>query len=496
MKRGDLVFQQKIKEVMLAVIPIMFLVLLIHFFLVPLTLSQLLLFFAGAILVLIGLAIFLLGAEISVSHIGYILGQGITKKGKLSYLITGGLLIGLVISIAEPSLTILGAQIQEMSQQALGQMTVVLVVSLGVAILLVIGMIRIVFKWNIKLVLALGYLLVFLLSFLIDEVFLALAFDSSGATTGALTVPFVLAMSSGVSALASDDIDDGANFGLIGITSIGPILAMLILGLFFNGRLAGEMPETEVISPSILQMLGNVLLDSIQQVLMGLLPLIILFVLYHYFIERQSKQTFKDIMVGLGYLLLGLVLFLTGVSGGFMPIGQYLGTVLFTNQPMYVIVGIGFALGVMAILAEPAVYVLIDQIEDSTGGTISRKVVLFLIAIGVGFAIALTILRVLIPELRLWHLLLPGYVLIILLSRFVPDLFVGIGIDSGGVASGPMTGTFIFAFVQGVSIANPTADPMMDGFGMIALVAMVPILFIELLGFIYVQLSRKQENIN
>lgn len=177
-----------------------------------------------------------------------------------------------------------------------------------------------------------------------------------------------------------------------------------------------------------------------------------------------------------------------------MPTSQYLGGQLFQSQPPYVIILIGFILGVMAILAEPAIYVLIDQIEDITGGTISRNLVLALISIGVGVAISLTIVRILVPGLRLWHLLLPGYLLIIILAKIIPNLFVGMGFDSGGVASGPMTGTFIFAYVQGISIINPTSDPIIDGFGMIALVAMVPILFIEILGCIYIMLQKRQED--
>ncbi|MBK0348043.1 DUF1538 domain-containing protein [Aerococcaceae bacterium zg-ZJ1578] len=487
--------KDKLREVTIAVVPIVILVLLIHWFLVPLSMTQLNLFFLGALLVLIGLAIFLLGVDISVSRMGYLLGQGLTKKGKISYILLGGLFIGFIVSIAEPSLTILGYQIQEMSHNALRQFTVIMVVSLGVAAALAVGLLRIIFNWDIRRIVMLGYLIIFAVSFFVEEAIFTFAFDSSGATTGALTVPFVLAMSSGVSDLFSNDSEDEErSFGLVGIASIGPIIAMLLLGVFNKGNLSGDFPEPVTKELSIMRVLLSELGDSIHQVILGALPLVLIFVLYHFFISRQSKQTFKDIMFGLGYLMFGLVLFLTGVSAGFMPIGQHLGMALFHEHSMFIMVMIGFILGVMAILAEPAVYVLIDQIEDTTGGTISRTLVLILIAVGVGVAIALTILRVLIPALRLWHILLPGYFLVLLFSRFVPKLFVGMGFDSGGVASGPMTGTFIFAFVQGISIANPTANPIIDGFGMIALVAMVPILFIELLGFVYVLISRNQQD--
>lgn len=487
--------REKLKEVLIAVVPIVLLVLLIHFFLTPLTFKQLSLFFVGSVMVLFGLAIFLMGVDISISRMGYILGRGLTKKGKLSYIVWGGILIGFIVSVAEPSLTILGAQIQQMSQNMLGQMSVVLVVSVGVAIMLSVGMMRIVYNWNITKMMMIGYLAILVLTFFVEESLFTFAFDSSGATTGALTVPFVLAMSSGISALSQQNSDnDEMSFGLVGIASIGPILAMLLLGLFQKGDLSGVFGPPESISESIIKIIMTELVTSIQQVLLGVLPLVLIFTVYHWVIERQSKQTFMDIMVGLGYMMFGLVIFLTGVSAGFMPISQYLGGELFQSHSPYVIIIIGFILGVMAILAEPAIYVLINQIEDITGGTISRKLVLGLIASGVGVAIALTIIRVLIPELRLWHILLPGYALIMILAHLVPNLFVGMGFDSGGVASGPMTGTFIFAFVQGISIVNPTADPIIDGFGMIALVAMVPILFIEILGFVYVVISRRQQD--
>lgn len=485
---------EKLKEVLMAVVPITLLVLLIHLFFVPLDIKQLTLFMIGSSFVLLGLAIFLLGVDISITTMGYLLGQGLTKKGKLLLLMVGGILIGFIVSIAEPSLTILGAQIQEMSQQILSQMEVVILVSIGVALFLSLGMIRIVYNWNISVIVTIGYLAILILAFFVDEAILTFAFDSSGATTGALTVPFVLAMSAGISTLSQKNVDDDeASFGLVGIASIGPIIAMLILGGISNHQLAGNFSTIEPINERVLTILKNEIMTSFHQVILGVVPLIIIFLLYHYFIERQSSQLFKDIMVGLGYLMVGLILFLTGVSAGFMPISQYLGGALFNSQPTYVLVIIGFILGVMAILAEPAIYVLMDQIEDITGGTISKKLVLALIATGVGVAIALTVIRILNPSIRLWHILLPGYILILILSHKVPKLFVGMGFDSGGVASGPMTGTFIFAYVQGIAIASPTSDPIIDGFGMIAVVAMVPILFIEILGWVYQKIEQSQQ---
>lgn len=485
--------RQKLKEVMMAVVPIAILVMLIHLFLVPLSLKQFVLFAMGVLLVLLGLSVFLLGVDISISRMGHLLGQGLTQKGNIGLLVIGGIIIGFIISIAEPSLTILGDQIATMSNQSLSQMQVVVVVSIGVAFLLALGMLRLVYVWDIGKIMTISYGIIFILAFFVDEAMMTFAFDASGATTGALTVPFVLALSSGISSLSNEQIEKNEiSFGLVGIASIGPILAMAILGLFLDQTLTGEMELSTVIHQPIITIILEALLDSIQQVMVGVLPLLAIFLIYHFVIEKQTGQTFKDIMVGLVYLIFGLILFLTGVSAGFMPISQFLGGALYQSQSQFVLVLIGFILGVMAILAEPAIYVLINQIEDETGGTISKNLVLGLIASGVGVAVALTVIRTLNPSLRLWHILLPGYILIILLANKVPKLFVGMGFDSGGVASGPMTGTFIFAYIQGIAIESPVSDPIIDGFGMIAAVAMVPILFIELLGWFYLTIERNQ----
>lgn len=485
----------KLKEVSTAVIPLSIIVLILHFFFVPLSNHELVLFFTGAVLVLVGLAVFLLGVDVSINKMGQILGQGITKKNNLALLLAGGAIIGFTVSVAEPALTILGSQIDQMSNGLLNGTLVVIVVSLGVGFFLSIGMLRIAFRWDIALVMTICYGIVFLLSFIAEEAFFTFAFDSSGATTGAITVPFILAMSAGMAALGSGD-DDQFNFGMVGIASVGPIVAMMVMGLFFDADLTqGEFEVVqEVVSGGISQIILQDASRSFFEVILGILPVLIIFILFNFFIERQSRQIIQDINVGLVYILIGLTMFLTGVSSGFMPVTQTLGADLYENYSAFWPIAIGFILGILAILAEPAIYVLIDQVEEITGGTISKKMVLITICLGVGLAIALTIVRIMIPGLRLWHILLPGFLISIALSWVIPKLFVGLAFDSGGVASGPMTGTFIFAFVQGIALSNPHADVIVDGFGMIAVVAMTPILFIEILGFIYHMATKRLED--
>ena len=483
----------KIKEVSLSVIPITMIVLILHFFFVPLSNQDLLLFIIGALFVLLGLALFLFGVDVSINPIGNVLGVGVTQKNNLWLLIIGGLLIGFTGSVAEPALTILGSQIEEMSGGLLSGSLVVLVVAAGVGIFLTIGILRIAYRWNISKLVTIFYGIIFIFSIFADEVFFTFAFDSSGATTGALTIPFILAISAGMVNVRADSQSEEFNFGLVGISSIGPIFAMLMLDMFLDIDLSSSIPVVmESSTMSIWQSILQETWVSFLEVLIGILPILVIFFIYHLFIERQSKRLIRDICVGLIYLVLGLTLFLSGVASGFMPITQILGSELYLNYSAIWPILIGFILGIVAILAEPAIYVLIEQVETITGGTISKKMVLVTISLGVGLAIALTIIRMMVPWLRLWHILLPGFGLSIILSWFVPKLFVGLAFDSGGVASGPMTGTFIFAFVQGIALSIPDANVIVDGFGMIAVVAMTPILFIEILGFIYYMAEKRQ----
>ena len=493
-RKDDRLFISKFKEVLQAIVPISFIVLLLHFFLVPLTSTQLSLFIIGTAFVLIGLTIFLLGVDVSINQMGHILGSGLTQSKNLGLFIFAGLFIGFIISIAEPSLTILGQQIETMSDQLLPQSTVIIIVSIGVAIFMTVGLLRIAFQWNIKWIISLSYLIIFILVYVVEESFITFGFDSSGATTGALTVPFMLALSNGVTSLSNESQTEEYHFGVVGITSIGPIISMLILGLIHPLKLSGHFPSPNLTTLTIPTILMQSLLDAIIQVLMGVMPLLLIFLIYHFFFKKQSPQTLKKILTGLIYLMTGLCLFLTGVASGFMPVSQYLGGKLMTEHSNYWVIFIGFTLGVVAILAEPAIYVLIDEIEEVTGGSLRPMVVLLTIALGVGSAIALTIFRIMVPQLRLWHILLIGFIIIIGFAWKLPNLFVGMAFDSGGTASGPMTGTFIFAFVQGIAIAHLSADPILDGFGMIAVVAMTPILFIEILGLIYHYLLSHEED--
>ncbi len=491
-----IVLFQKFKEVLLSVIPITIIVILLNFSIAKLPNDVFIRFIIGVILITIGLSIFLFGVDIGITPLGTKIGKSISKFNKLWIIIIIGFVLGFFISIAEPDLQILASQVAAVTNGQIAKLIILIVVSIGIAVLLVFGLVRIVYNFSLNKILAILYGITLLLSFFVSPEFLAISFDASGATTGALTVPFILALALGISSLKKDSKQsEKDSFGLVAITSTGAILGVMLMGIFnkisgLKGVLNhGVMRSTSIIGP-FLDILPNIIFESI----FALIPVLIIYLAFNIKVFHLQKKQFKKILKGLLYTLIGLILFLLGVNAGFMDVGVILGQkiALFDNKA-YVII-IGFVLGFVTILAEPAVHVLTHQIEVVTSGYIKPKVILGSLSIGVGLAIALSIIRILVAEVQLWHYLLPGYIISIVMSYFVDDLFVGIAFDSGGVASGPMTATFILAFTQGVADSIKDADVLRDGFGMIALVAMTPIITLQILGLIY-KLNIKSKSI-
>ena len=324
--------------------------------------------------------------------------------------------------------------------------------------------------------------------------FLAVAFDASGATTGALTVPFILALAAGISVLKKDiKASEEDSFGLVGLASAGAILAVLATGVLTNtSRLSGSLPATEAVAGTVLSPFLQQLPVIAGEVSLALLPILIVFFLFQKISFKLSGRALRRIIFGLIFAFLGLLLFLTGVNAGFLDVGRVFGReIVAIGNKGYVIL-MGFALGLLTVLAEPAVYVLMHQIEEVTSGYIKKSMVLIFLSIGVACAVALSMLRIMIPGIQLWHYLLPGYIIAMIMTCITPNLFVGIAFDAGGVASGPMTATFILAFANGVAAAMEGADVLTDGFGMIAMVAMAPLIALQILGFIYKIKSKKE----
>jgi hypothetical protein len=488
------VITEKLKEVITAVLPITIIVIVLNFTLTPLEPIQLTRFIFGALFIVIGLAVFLLGVDIAVTPIGKMLGKSIVKPNKIWLLALAGVVLGLFISIAEPDLHILAQQVDYVSAGLLGRWSIVIVVSLGVGVLIAIGLIRIVLNIPLYKMLIVIYLIIGALAVFSTPEFLAIAFDASGATTGALTVPFILALAVGITAMKKDSkASEKDSFGLVAIASAGAIIAVLIMSIVMNpGEITGTIDETVNDSTSIFGPFLELIPESTTDAIMALLPIIFIFIFFQFISFKLPRKGLRAIFFGFLFVLLGLALFLVGVNAGFLEVGRIIGYNLATFDNKLIVVGVAFVLGFVIIMAEPAVYVLTKQIEDVTSGYVRRKIVMAFLSIGVGTAVALSSIRVLIPELHLWHFLLPGYAIALAMTFFVPKLFVGIAFDSGGVASGPMTATFILAFAQGTAAATEGANVLIDGFGVIAMVALMPIIALQILGIIFKIKSRKQ----
>jgi len=307
-----------------------------------------------------------------------------------------------------------------------------------------------------------------------------------------LTVPFILALAIGVSHLKKDSkASEKDSFGLVAIASTGAIIAVMIMNIIAKtDKISGSLEQHDADSGLISPFIHKFPIVA-QEIIIALVPILILFLVFQKISFKMSNKSVRKVLIGLLFTFIGLVFFLVGVNAGFMDVGTAIGHSIASLENKTYVVIIAFILGLVTILAEPAVHVLTHQIEDVTSGYVRRKAVLISLSLGVGLAVALSMIRIIIPELQLWHYLLPGYIIAIAMTYFVPKLFVGIAFDSGGVASGPMTATFILAFVQGAAEAIEGANVLVDGFGMIAMVALTPLIALQVLGLIFKLKSKK-----
>lgn len=461
-KKVSLIFIDEIKNTSKSVVPIAILVVILNFF-VGVESKLLVNFFLGCAGVIVGLGVFLTGVEISVSEIGSIMGEFLARFDSIIKVIVFGVFIGFTISIAEPDLLILAGEVT--TAIGIPAQVIVMIISLGVGIMISSGLYRIFKDISLSTMMCLIYGIVFILMIFTEEMGHAIAFDSSGATTGAMTTPFIIALGLGVANLKGEKSEDDS-FGLVGLASTGPILAGLLMSLFSGG--GGEiLADHAAHSP---------LMSGFINSTFAIVPIALVFYIMNYLYFKIEKDELRSISLGLVYTYLGLILFLTSVEGGFMDLARVMGEGLSHSKFLPLI---GFVLGLLVVLAEPAVAVLSEQVEDVTGGSIPRKNILIALSIGVAFAVMLAIFRIRIEGFALWMLIVPGFLISLILSRRVDQIFVGIAFDSGGVASGPMTATFILAFCQGV------AGNIADGFGVISFVAMMPVLTIMIIGNLY-----------
>lgn len=471
----------KILESLQAVVPITLIVLALGMTIVPMTLSTLLLFLAGAVFLIVGMGFFTLGADMAMMSIGEQVGTQLTRSKKLWLIVAACFVIGIVITVAEPDLQVLARQ-----TPAVPDLVLILTVAVGVGFFLVLSFLRILFAWNLSWLLIGFSAAVFLLAAFVPDAFLAVAFDSGGVTTGPITVPFILALGLGLTAVRADKNADNDSFGLVALCSIGPILSVLILGLIYDPQ-GGSYTPLSLPQLSHTRELwltfGRALPDYLREVLLALAPILAFFLLFQLFFLKLRRRPLVKILVGMLYTFIGLTLFLTGVNIGFMPAGHAIGKQLAGLPVRWLLVPLGMLIGYYIVKAEPAVVVLNKQVEDITGGAISQKMMMSGLSVGMAISLGLSMVRVLTGISLMWFLV-PGYLIALGLSFFVPQIFTAIAFDSGGVASGPMTATFLLPFAMGACEAVG-GNILTDAFGVVAMVAMTPLITIQLIGFVY-----------
>ena len=472
--------REKLHEALAAVLPIVAIVLLLAITVAPVPNSILLSFLFGGALLVIGMMFFSLGAELAMEPMGQHMGARLTKTRKLRLLLPLSFLLGFLITVSEPDLQVLADQVQ-----SIDSLVLILSVAGGVGLVLVLALLRLLFAVRLRTMLLALYLAVFLLAYFAPADFLAVAFDSGGVTTGPMTVPFIMAFGVGVSAMRSDKKASSDSFGLISLCSVGPVIAVLILSLIYRPDSAAYEPAVMPDAPNSVEMARDFLSvfpTYFREIATALLPIAAFFGVFQLMLLRLGRQTLIRIGVGLLYTYTGLVLFLTGVNAGFMPAGAYLGQTLARLDCRWVIIPIGMLIGFFIVKAEPAVYVLMHQVEELTDGAVPGRALQTSLSIGVAVSIGLAMTRVLTGLSVLW-LVLPGYAVALGLSFAVPDMFTGIAFDSGGVASGPMTATFLLPFATGACRAVG-GNVVTDAFGVVAMVAMTPLITIQLLGVV------------
>ncbi len=484
--------REKIKEALVSALPITLIVYLLA--VLPwfeISGTELVTFSVGAVLLILGLGLFSLGADLAMTPMGSHVGAGLSKQRKLGLLLGASFVLGMLITIAEPDLQVLANQVSSVMNGTL----LIYAVGVGVGLFLMIAVLRIVFRRQLSDLLMLFYMLLFAIALLLavnDNLnLLPLAFDSGGVTTGPITVPFLMALCVGISGVLGDRRSQENSFGMVALCSIGPVLAVLVLGVFSSNELRYTVPDYAVSSDvlgSFLHTAGH----TAKEVALALGMIVLFFGICQVaFLKLPGKRLLK-MGVGVLFTYVGLVMFLTGVNVGFMPIGFKMGTQLARLHPA-LLVGIGLLMGILVVLAEPAIHVLNAQVEDVTSGSISKKSLMIGLCLGVGAAIALSVVRI-IFDFSLTYYIIPGYFISLGLSLFVPPVYTAIAFDSGGVASGPMTSGFILPFVTGVCVAIQGADAVLrDAFGVVALVAMTPLIAIQLLGFKAVVSEHLQE---
>ncbi|WP_455054900.1 DUF1538 domain-containing protein [Merdimonas faecis] len=483
-------FAEKLREALTAVSPTIGIVLLLSFTIAPIPPSILLLFLFGAVMLIVGMMFFTLGAELAMTPVGERIGTRIAQSRKLGIVLLLCFVLGFVITISEPDLQVLAEQVPSVPNAVL-----IVAVAAGVGVFLMIAMLRMLFSKTLRMLLIIFYLLIFALAFFVPDDFISVAFDSGGVTTGPMTVPFIMALGVGFAAVRSDKHAEDDSFGLVALCSIGPILAVLLLGLLYHPENTAYTPsEIPVIRDSVelWKYFATGLPQYIKEIAISLLPIVAFFAVFQIISLKMKGRALLKVVIGILYTYVGLVLFLTGVNVGFMPAGNYLGETIAGLSYRWVLIPIGMVIGYFIVKAEPAVYVLKEQVEEITSGAISGEAMGLSLSLGVAASIGLAMIRVLTGISIFWFIL-PGYFIALCLSFFVPKIFTAIVFDYSEIVSYKMTATFLLPFAMGACQAVG-GNIVQDAFGVVAMVAMTPLITIQVMGAIYKYRSEHTED--
>ena len=482
-------FVSKLKESAISVLPIMCIVLLLAAAFVPMSWQMIVQFLIAVVLLIIGMSCFTLGADTAMLPIGQNIGSFLSKTHKVWLMLLVGFLMGLVITIAEPDLMVLAEQVTGVNNWIL-----ILAVGIGVGVFMMLATMRTLFKIPLNIILTISYIIIFVLSIFVPPEFAPLSFDSGSVTTGPISVPFLMAFGLGLAAVRGSKSESDDSFGLVALGSAGPIIAVMILGLFIDPSTLVASEESVVTTPDsiggIFMAFLNELPEHLSQVAIALLPILAIFLLFQFIMLKLPAKQVWRIIVGILFVFVGITLFFTGVSVGFLPVGTTIGQSLITGEFSYLFIPIACIIGFVIVLAEPAVHVLTKQVEQITDGRISSKTILISMCIGVAVSLGLCALRVLL-QIPVWYILLPAYVIAITLTFFVPKIFTGIAFDSGGVATGAMATTFVLPLIMGACAALGE-NTMLYGFGTLAFIAVTPLLTIQILGLIVKIINKRK----
>ena len=472
-------FLEQLNSSLKSIFPITLIVLLVSVICVDSGLPNLLpSFIIGSLLLVIGICLFNIGSDISMIEIGNKIGGHLTRKRKVWFVLTLSFVIGFIITIAEPDLRVLASQVPSISSTVL-----INVVGFGVGLFLLFAVLRMLFKLSFSVILAIFVLLAFVLAYFTPIEFVPLAFDAGGVTTGPLSVPFIIALGAGLSFSRHDKRKKEDTFGIISFCSIGPVIVVLILGMLYNAKssyTAISIPDYDSLGTILSTYLAN-FPKYFEIVFISLLPIMLFFLAYNIMFLKLNKKILYKIFIGILYTYLGLSIFLTGVNVGFMPMGYLVGKTIANYK--IILVPLSMLIGYFIITSEPAVGVLTTQIEEITNGNIKKKIMQTALSIAVALATGLSILRV-ITGISIWYFIFPGYLFALCMMPFVPRIFTAIAFDSGGVASGTMTATFLLPFAIGIAEAL-NRNVLTDAFGLIAMVATIPLIVVQFVGLIY-----------